>query len=79
MTCKINLIVIIKIIDLNISHINSCNHIVGMDKIFSSEKGETSLGWIFLDVIVLVFEVSQVFFQYNSNPFEKYSKREMKN
>ncbi len=50
-----------------------------MDKIFSSEKGETSLGWIFLDVIVLVFEVSQVFFQYNSNPFEKYNKREMKN
>ncbi len=47
MTCKINLIVIIKIIDLNISRIYNCNHVVGMDKIFSSEKGESSLGWIF--------------------------------
>jgi hypothetical protein len=56
-----NLIIIIKIIDLDISRIYNCNHMVAMDKIFSSEKGE-SLGWIFLDVIILVFGVSQVFF-----------------
>jgi hypothetical protein len=54
----VNLIVIIKIIDLDISHIYNHNHMVGMDKIFSNEKGESSLGWIFLDVIVLVFGVS---------------------
>jgi hypothetical protein len=62
MTCKINSIVIIKIIDLNINRIYNRNHVVGMDKIFSSEKGESSLGWTFLDVIILVFEVSRVFF-----------------
>jgi hypothetical protein len=42
---------IIEIIDLDISHIYSHNHMVGMDKIFSSEKAESSLKWIFSDVI----------------------------
>ncbi len=37
MTCRINLIVIVKLVDLNISRIYSHNHMVGMDKISSSE------------------------------------------
>ncbi len=36
MTCRINPIVVIKEDDLDISCIYSCNHMVGMDKMFSS-------------------------------------------
>jgi hypothetical protein len=37
MTCKINLTIVIKVVDLNTSHIYSRNHMVGMDKTFSNE------------------------------------------
>ncbi len=37
MTCKNNPIVVVKILDLDISHIYSHNHMVGMDKIYSSD------------------------------------------
>jgi len=37
MTCKINLTIVIKVVDLNTSHIYNCNHMVGMDKNFSNE------------------------------------------
>jgi hypothetical protein len=37
MTHRINLTVVVKIVDLNTSCIYNCNHMVGMDKICSSE------------------------------------------
>jgi hypothetical protein len=37
MTSKINLTIVIKVVDLNISRIYSHNHMVGMDKISSNE------------------------------------------
>jgi hypothetical protein len=37
MTHKTNLIIVIKVVDLNTSHIYSCNHMVGIDKISSSD------------------------------------------
>jgi len=44
MTCRTNLIVVIKLVHLDISCIYSCNHMVGMDKIFSSEtRPKTSM------------------------------------
>jgi hypothetical protein len=47
MTHRINLTVVVKIIDLNASHIYNCNHMVGMDKISSNEitggKGKGSI------------------------------------
>ncbi len=36
MTCRINLTIVVKVIDLDISHIYNCNHMVGMDKISSN-------------------------------------------
>jgi hypothetical protein len=38
MTHRTNPIVVVKEVDLDISHIYSHNHIVGMDKIFSSDR-----------------------------------------
>ncbi len=38
MTCKTNLTIVIKVVDLDISCINNPNHMVGMDKISSSEN-----------------------------------------
>jgi hypothetical protein len=35
MTCRTNLIVVVKIVNLDTSHIYSYNHMVGMDKISS--------------------------------------------
>jgi hypothetical protein len=37
MTHRIDLIVVIKVIDLNINQIYSCNHMVGMKNISSSD------------------------------------------
>jgi hypothetical protein len=37
MTCKNNPIVVVKILDLDISHIYSHNHMVGMDKNYFNE------------------------------------------
>ncbi len=37
MTRRIDSIVVIKVNDLNIPHIYSCNHMVGMEKISSSD------------------------------------------
>jgi len=36
MTCRINLTIVVKVIDSDISHIYNCNHMVGMDKISSN-------------------------------------------
>jgi hypothetical protein len=38
-TCNINLIVVVKVVNLDTSCIYSCKHMVGMDKISSSECG----------------------------------------
>ncbi len=38
MTCRTNLTIVLKIVDSDISHIHSHNHMVGMDKISFSEN-----------------------------------------
>jgi len=38
MTCRTNLTIVIKVVDLDINRIYSHNHMVGMDKISSSVK-----------------------------------------
>ncbi len=52
MTHRINLTIVVKVVDLDTSHIYSCNHMVGMDKIsFSVLSGgckcveDMGLGW----------------------------------
>ncbi len=37
MTHRTNVIVVVKVVDLDTSHIYSHNHMVGMDKIYSSD------------------------------------------
>jgi hypothetical protein len=37
MTCRINLTIVVNVVDLDTSRIYSSNHMVGMDKIFSSD------------------------------------------
>ncbi len=36
MTCRTNLTIVVKVVDLNINHIYSHNYMVGMDKTSSS-------------------------------------------
>jgi len=51
MTRKINPDVVIKEVDLNTSYIYSCNYMVGMDKISSSENLILNLHWCYVPFI----------------------------
>jgi hypothetical protein len=44
MTCKTNLTIVVKLVDLDIYHIYGCNHMVEMNKIsFSETKSKASM------------------------------------
>jgi hypothetical protein len=71
MTRKTNLILVIKVVDLNTSHIYSCNYMVGMDKIFSSDLIELLMYTtrnkilLFFPSFLLIFTITILISGYN--------------